>query len=264
MTKRLTVPITAALALMAGTVLAAVQGETEAKYQIPVPTEQRKIGVGDTKEFQEGALSLSVVSAERTVATITANGGEAVTVPNSTPTLVAVDDSTICTVVYLGLVGKRAILSARCDPADDQLRAALEDQQNAVPVEVEDPVDLIATAPKGTLENPYLGNAAAIAEGHQLFLSNSCNGCHGGNGGGGMGPALSNGVWVYGKEDDTLFRLVTLGSEQLLADGYARVAREKVVGPMPPYEGIITNADNLWKILAFVRATSKTDAPESN
>lgn len=240
--------------------LAAVQGEVDEKFQIPVPKEQRKIAIGAEKTYQDGKLTVGLVLAERTSVEITTNG-TALSLPASTLTLVEADEDTICTVVFLGLTGKRAIISAACEAASDELRAALEAQQNATPVEVVDPLDLIAEADAGTLKNPYLGNPDAIAQGHELFLANSCNGCHGGTGGGGMGPALSNGVWVYGIDDDTLFRLVTLGSEQLLANGYSRVAREKVQGPMPPYEGIIENADDLWKILAWVRSVSKSDAP---
>jgi hypothetical protein len=33
------------------------------------------------------------------------------------------------------------------------------------------------------------------------------------HGGGGMGPLLTNQVWVYGSDDDTLFRLISLGSD---------------------------------------------------
>ena len=42
-----------------------------------------------------------------------------------------------------------------------------------------------------------------------------CNGCHGGGGGGGMCLPLTNETWVYGPDDDTLFRLVALGSAEL-------------------------------------------------
>ena len=63
---------------------------------------------------------------------------------------------------------------------------------------------------------------AAIAdEGHQRYLSSGCNGCHGGGGGGGMCPPLTNDTWVYGAADDTLFRLITLGSDGLNKAGYS-------------------------------------------
>ena len=69
---------------------------------------------------------------------------------------------------------------------------------------------------------------------------------------GGICPPLINGVWIYGGSDDTLFRLVTLGSDGMLKDGYTRQGLENVVAPMPPFGASIKSADDLWKILAFV------------
>jgi hypothetical protein len=60
---------------------------------------------------------------------------------------------------------------------------------------------------------------------------------------------------VYGGDDDTLFRLVTLGSDGLQAKGYTRVGLEKVVGPMPPMSAIVPTEDALWKIITFIRAS---------
>src|ERR1700734_4562831 len=78
------------------------------------------------------------------------------------------------------------------------------------------PIDLVKNPPKGKLVNPYKDTQAdAVAEGGKFLLSYSCSGCHGGGGGGGMCPPLTNDIWVYGGDDDTLFRLVTLGSDQL-------------------------------------------------
>jgi mono/diheme cytochrome c family protein len=122
------------------------------------------------------------------------------------------------------------------------------------------PVDLVNKTPKGKLVNPYKDTQADIvAEGGKLLQSYSCSGCHGGNGGGGMCPPLTNDTWVYGGDDDTLFRLVTLGSDGLQKVGYMRKGRENVVGPMPPFGGIIKSADDLWKIFAFVRSKYNGD-----
>jgi mono/diheme cytochrome c family protein len=122
------------------------------------------------------------------------------------------------------------------------------------------PSDLVKNTPKGKLVNPYKDTQAdVVAQGQAFFRNYSCSGCHGGNGGGGMCPALTNDIWVYGGDDDTLFRLVTVGSEELQKQGYTRIGRENVVGPMPPFGSIIKNADDLWKILAFVRAKYSGD-----
>jgi mono/diheme cytochrome c family protein len=124
------------------------------------------------------------------------------------------------------------------------------------------PLDLVKKTPKGKLVNPYKDTQAAIvADGSQLFQGYSCSGCHGGGGGGGICPPLINGVWIYGGSDDTLFRLVALGSDELQKRGYTRVGLENVVAPMPGFGGSIKNADDLWKILTFVR--SKYDGDPS-
>jgi mono/diheme cytochrome c family protein len=117
------------------------------------------------------------------------------------------------------------------------------------------PSDLVAKTPKKKLVNPYKDSQADIvAAGSMLFRSYSCSGCHGGNGGGGICPPLTNGVWIYGGSDDTLFRLVTLGSDGMLKQGYFRKGFENVVAPMPPFGTTIKSADELWKILTFVRS----------
>ena len=97
------------------------------------------------------------------------------------------------------------------------------------------PPDLEKQTPKGKLSNPYKDTQADIvAQGESLFRSYACSGCHGGTGGGGMCPPLTNDTWVYGGDDDTLFRLVTLGSDGLQKEGYTRTGRENVVGPHAP------------------------------
>ncbi len=117
------------------------------------------------------------------------------------------------------------------------------------------PVDAVKGTPKGGLHNPYKDTQADIvAQGESLFRSYSCSGCHGGTGGGGMCPAVTNDTWVYGGDDDTLFRLVTLGSADLQKAGYTRTGHENVVGPMPPMGTIIKSSDDLWKMITFIRA----------
>jgi mono/diheme cytochrome c family protein len=116
------------------------------------------------------------------------------------------------------------------------------------------PMDLVNRSPKGNLHNPYKDtDANVVSQGETLFRS-SCGGCHGGGGGGGMAPPLTKGNWLYGGDDDSLFRLVTLGSTELQKNGYTRKSIGAVVGPMPPMGSIIKDSDDLWKMLAFVRS----------
>ncbi len=122
------------------------------------------------------------------------------------------------------------------------------------------PSKLVKMTPKGKLVNPYRDTQEDIvAQGAKHFQRYSCSGCHGGGGGGGMGPPLTNDIWIYGGDDDTLFRLVTLGSDELQKQGYTRTGRENVVGPMMPFHRIIRSADDLWQLLAFVRSKYSGD-----
>lgn len=105
---------------------------------------------------------------------------------------------------------------------------------------------------KATLKNPYnKDDPKLVEEGRKIYLGYSCNGCHGGTGGGGMCPPLTNDIWVYGDDDDTLFRLIALGTDKL---GRPRKRTERVKGPMPPFEELFDTTDELWKIMAFIRA----------
>jgi mono/diheme cytochrome c family protein len=126
------------------------------------------------------------------------------------------------------------------------------------------PLELVQNTPKGKLKNPHTNDADAIKVGRGFFLSYSCNGCHGGTGGGGIGPPINNEVWVYGSDDDTLFRLITLGSDELQKQGYFRKGMESVVAPMPPVGQLVDSADNLWKIIAFIRSIYTGDPSRKN
>jgi mono/diheme cytochrome c family protein len=119
------------------------------------------------------------------------------------------------------------------------------------------------SAEKGQLKSPYQDFAKVADEGHKKFMAAGCNGCHGGGGGGGMGPPLTNQVWIYGKDDDTLFRLVALGSDGLKAQGYARKGSENVVGPMPAMGEIVKTDDDMWKIIAWIRSVNPSSASAS-
>lgn len=115
--------------------------------------------------------------------------------------------------------------------------------------------DLVNRTPKGGLHNPYKDSQANIvAQGAALFRNYPCAGCHGGNAGGGMCPPLTTSDWIYRGDDDSLFRLVTLGSDELLKKGYTRQGLITTAGAMPPMGPIIKDSDDLWKILTFIRS----------
>jgi mono/diheme cytochrome c family protein len=148
------------------------------------------------------------------------------------------------------------------DPAPPAGAAAQAGTQTAstVAASTQTPTQLADATPKGKLKNPYSDkDAAVIAAGAQMYQGYACAGCHGGGGGGDICPPLTNGVWIYGGDDDTLFRLVAYGSQVLQTKGYTRQAEENVVAPMPAMGGVVKTADDLWKVLTFVR--SRYDGP---
>jgi len=65
-----------------------------------------------------------------------------------------------------------------------------------------------------------------------------------------MAAPLTNEVWIYGDDDDTLFRLIALGTGSLSV----RKGSENVVGPMPPFGDIIKTEDDIWKMIAWIRS----------
>ena len=118
------------------------------------------------------------------------------------------------------------------------------------------PLDRVASTPKGQLKNPYVDFASVAEKGHRIYMSLDCNSCHGGGGGGGMAAPLTNPIWIYGNDDDTLFRLVALGTVELQKEGYSRKGSEFVVGPMAPFGETIKTDDDLWKIIAWIRSVN--------
>jgi mono/diheme cytochrome c family protein len=118
------------------------------------------------------------------------------------------------------------------------------------------PLDRVASTPKGQLKNPYVDFANAAEEGHRIYMSLDCSGCHGGGGGGGMAPPLTNPIWIYGDDDDTLFRLIALGTVELQKRGYRRKGSEFVVGPMLPFGETIKTDEALWKVIAWIRSVN--------
>lgn len=116
-------------------------------------------------------------------------------------------------------------------------------------------IDLVNRTPQGGLHNPYKDSqASVVAQGAALFRSYPCSGCHGGNAGGDMCPPLTTSDWIYRGDDDSLFRLVTLGSIELHKRGYTREGLITSAGPMPPMGFMIKDSDDLWKILTFIRS----------
>jgi mono/diheme cytochrome c family protein len=117
------------------------------------------------------------------------------------------------------------------------------------------PSELLARqAAKGTLTNPYAPPSSAAANGNAAYLKAGCQGCHGADGS--RGPSLKNDRWIYGFDDDTLFRLIALGSDGLRRQGYHSSSRENVAGPMPA-QGYLLAPDEIWAVIAWLRTVQE-------
>jgi len=130
---------------------------------------------------------------------------------------------------------------------------------DAAAAEAMTPLERAVSTPRGQLKSHYPDVARVAAEGLKIYRSHDCNGCHGGGGGGGMAAPLTNQIWIYGDDDDTLFRVITLGTGSLSPgdafqkQGFARKGSENVVGPMPPFGETIKTDEDVWKIIAWIR-----------
>jgi len=133
---------------------------------------------------------------------------------------------------------------------------------NTVAAEDITPWQRAISTPKGDLKSPYPDFMSVAEQGHRKYMAAGCNGCHGGGGGGGMAAPLTNPIWVYGDDDDTLFRIIALGTGSLSPGnafgklGYRRKGSEGVVGPMPDFGTIVKTDDDLWKIIAWMRSVN--------
>jgi mono/diheme cytochrome c family protein len=154
----------------------------------------------------------------------------------------------LCTAILIALL-------AQSSGAQTPAASAAQKPSAAAASKSVTPVQRADSTAAGKLHNPYsVADEAVVSSGAKLFISAACSGCHGGTGGGGICPPLTDGVWIYGGDDDTLFRLVAYGSQTLQSKGYSRKAQENVVAPMPAMGQIVATDDDLWRILTFVRA----------
>ena len=152
-------------------------------------------------------------------------------------------------------LGILVVIASWSSEAQPPTAAAAATAVPAAPSGAMKPVQRADSTPQGKLKNPYSDSDKAIVDsGNQLYLKYACSGCHGGTGGGGICPPLTDGVWIYGGDDDTLFRLIAYGSQTLQSKGYTRKGLENVVAPMPAMGEVVATDDDLWRILTFIRA----------
>ena len=95
---------------------------------------------------------------------------------------------------------------------------------------------------KETGENPYRGNADAIADGKRLYTQN-CAVCHNPDGAGKMGPTLIGTDWTYPRAgtDVGMFEVIYGGAS----------------GAMQSFAKRGMSEDNMLKVIAYVRTLAK-------
>jgi cytochrome c oxidase cbb3-type subunit 3 len=91
--------------------------------------------------------------------------------------------------------------------------------------------------------NPYHGDAQAIADGKQTFVT-ICAACHKPDGSGLVGPSLVDPYWKYGHDDASLLETVMNGRP----------------AGMPAW-GQQLGTDKAWRVLAYLETLPKSEAP---
>src|SRR5690606_16027430 len=128
-------------------------------------------------------------------------------------------------------------------------RASESDSQGRLPA----PGDLAIYVPNTTLfpgsarldpaiENPYSGDATAIAAGERHFNAFNCSGCHAPLGGGGMGPPLSDDRWIHGSEPAQIYLTIMHGRPE----------------GMPAFGSMLPRR-TAWEIVAYIETLSEID-----
>lgn len=87
------------------------------------------------------------------------------------------------------------------------------------------------------IDNPLAHDPQAATRGMQDFIQFNCVGCHAPNAGGGMGPALSEGQFIYGSSPANLFLSIYQGRPN----------------GMPAW-GEILPESTIWELVAYVRS----------
>lgn len=94
------------------------------------------------------------------------------------------------------------------------------------------------------VENPYAGDAEAIAAGERHFAAFNCAGCHAPLGGGGMGPPLSDEEWIYGSEPAQIYLTIVHGRPQ----------------GMPAF-GSMLPGRTIWELVAYIETLPGIEDP---
>jgi cytochrome c oxidase cbb3-type subunit 3 len=109
------------------------------------------------------------------------------------------------------------------------------------------------------IENPYGGDAEAIAAGKRHFAAFNCSGCHAPLGGGGMGPPLSDDQWIHGSEPAQIYLTIMHGRSEGMP-AFGSMLPRRTVWELVAYVETLNDIDNYATELGFdaEQATSVT------
>ena len=92
-------------------------------------------------------------------------------------------------------------------------------------------------------ENPYRGDAVALAAGQETWVA-ICAACHKPDGSGLVGPSLVDPYWKYGDDDAALYETVSEGRPE----------------GMPPWAAQL-GSEKIWQVLAYMETLPKSEEP---
>lgn len=130
------------------------------------------------------------------------------------------------------------LIVAACSGSDVQQQSVLtemfeefEEQDGGVGVDASgvDPVEVVVVTEEELLA--AMGNDEVVAAGEATFNAfNSCASCHGINGSGAFGPALDDGVWVYGESPMEIYEVIRDGLPSQGMPGHGHLDAGELVG----------------------------------
>lgn len=101
----------------------------------------------------------------------------------------------------------------------------------------------------GCAQKPSGPTVEDVVEGRHLYLTYGCVGCHGVNGGGGMGKPILDDQWIFGSDDQTIFKLIR-----------GEVPKQT----MPNSIGKALTDEQVRKVIVYVRSIYEGDQAKIN
>ncbi|MBI5741675.1 MAG: cytochrome-c oxidase, cbb3-type subunit II [Nitrospirae bacterium] len=108
----------------------------------------------------------------------------------------------------------------------------------------------VEVAEESHLQNPFAGDAQAIASGKMIYADN-CAVCHDDDAEGDIGPDLTDDVFLYAEgdlPDNDYFEIINNGTTAGIVEEGRRAK-----GGMPAYKDVLSK-DAIWSVIAYIRS----------